>query len=294
MRARLLPKVGPLCLGAALLAVCVATLSTDAIAEESNELVSQFGKIYLVNLDQVNYPSAAVPETAVDLRPKFGVVTSPSGVLLPDVSTYFDLDGDHGEVTYFTPTAQGLQLSLSGDRGTTPPTGLASGDGMSTQKSRTQLKSVGASFAHEFRDVEISLGGDYGRTPKSVPGAVRLVEDHKLLRLGAHARIQEFAIGGSFGSDIDPRDLAETLSWDAFTRYDIGSLSLGFVYNYTIEMDDPKQERGGIPGTFQAGLSYSFTPRMAVTTNLAYGSYVNEDGSDDSGMAGVLSFSLDF
>jgi hypothetical protein len=111
-------------LGAALLVVCVANLSTDAIAEESNELVSQFGKIYLVNLDLVNYPSAAVPETAVDLRPKFGVVTSPSGVLLPDVSTYFDLDGGHGEVTYFTPTAQGLQLSLSGDQGTKPVGGV--------------------------------------------------------------------------------------------------------------------------------------------------------------------------
>ena len=281
-------------MSAALLAVCVATFSTDAIAEESNDLVSQSGKTYLVNLDQVNYPSAAFPETAVDLRPKFWVVTSPSGALLPDVSSYFDLDGGSGEVTYFTPTALGLQLSWSGDQGTTPPTGLASGNGMSSQMSMTQPKSVGARFAHEFRNFEISLGSDYGKTPKSLPGAVRLVEDHKLLRLGAHVRIQEFVVGGSFGSDIDPGDLAETLSWDAFTRYDIGSLSLGFVYNYTSEMDDPKQDRGGIPGTFQGGLSYSFTPRMVVTTNFAYGSYVNEVDRDDSGMAGVLSFSLDF
>jgi hypothetical protein len=127
-----------------------------------------------------------------------------------------------------------------------------------------------------------------------VPGAIRLVDDHKLLRLGAHARFQEFTLGGAFGSDIDPGDLGNTLSWDAFGRYDFGSLSVGFVYNYTVETDESSGDGNNIPGTLQGGVSYFFTPRMAVTTNLAYGNSVDQDGSDEAGIAGVLGFSLDF
>ncbi len=279
---------------AVLLAGCIAALSSGTVAAGSNEVVPPSGKTYILNLDQSSHLRPLDPETAVDDRLNFGAAPSPSGVLLPDVSSYFDPDGNYDQGTYFTPRVQGFQLNWSGDQESPSATSAVGGTEVRSQTYMVRPKSVGASFAQDFRDFEISLGGDYGRTPKSVPGAVRLVDDRKLLRLGAHARTREFTVGGSIGSDIDPDRLGETLSWDAFTRYDFGALSIGLVYNYTIEIDDPSQDTGGNPGTLQGGVSYAFTPRMAITTNIAYGSYVNEDGADDSGIAGVVGFSLDF
>ncbi len=80
------------------------------------------------------------------------------------------------------------------------------------------------------------------------------------------------------------------MSWDVFSRYDIGSMAIGFVYNYSVVTDSPTPS----VGTLQAGMSYFFTPRMAVTANLAYGNYVDEGGAEDMGGAGVLGFSLTF
>ena len=281
-------------LAAVLLAGCIAALSTGAAAAESHDYVSQSGKIYILNLDQASHLRPVDAEPAVDVRPNFGAAPSPSGVLLPDVSRYFELDGNYGQGSYFTPRVQGFQLNWSGDQELSSGTGAAGGDGDRSQTYMIRPKSVGANFSQKFRDFEISLGGDYGRTPKSVPGAVRLVEDHKLLRLGAHARTREFTVGGSIGSDINPYNLGETLSWDAFSRYDFGEFSIGLVYNYTIEIDDPSQDSDGMPGTLQGGVSYAFTPRMAITTNVAYGSDVSADSSEDTGIVGVLGFSLDF
>ncbi len=281
-------------LAAVLLAGSIAALSTGAVAAESDDVVSRSGKTYILNLDQASRLRPLDAESAVDVRPNIGAAPSPSGVLLPDVSSYFELDGNYGQGTYFTPRVQGFQLNWSGDQESSSGTGTAGGDGVRSQTYMIRPMSVGANFSQRFRDFEISLGGDYGRMPKSVPGAVRLAEDHKLLRLGAHARTREFTVGGSIGSDIDPHNLGETLSWDAFSRYDFGALSIGLVYNYTIEIDDPSQESGGMPGTLQGGVSYAFTPRMAITTNVAYGSSVGEDSSEDPGIAGVLGFSLDF
>ncbi len=127
-----------------------------------------------------------------------------------------------------------------------------------------------------------------------MPGAIRLVDDEKLLRLGAHARINEFTLGGAFGSDVDPNSLGETMSWDAFGRYDFGSLAVGFVYNFTADEEDSSTNGNGIPGTLQGGVSYYFTPRMVFSTNLAYGSALDQGSSDEAGIAGVLGFSLDF
>ena len=281
-------------LAAVLLAGCIAALPSGAAAAESNDVVPQSGKTYIVNLGQASHLHPVDMETTVDERPNIGAAPAPSGVLLPDVTGYFDLDRNYGPGTYFTPRVQGFQLNWSGNRGSSSLTGSAGGDGVGSRTYMVRPMSVGASFAREFRDFEISLGGDYGRTPKSVPGAVRLVDDHKLLRLGAHARTREFTVGGLIGSGIDPGNLGETLSWDAFSRYDFGALSIGLVYNYTIEIGNPSQDTGGMPGTLQGGVSYAFTPRMAITTNIAYGNYVNEDGGDDSGVAGVVGFSLDF
>ena len=281
-------------LATVILAGCIAASPSGAVAADRNDVVPQSGKTYIVNLDPASHLRLFDAESAVDVRPIIRTAPSPSGALLPDVSGYFDLDENYGQGTYFTPRVQGFQLNWSGDQESAPVTGSPGGDGAGSRTYRVRPTSIGASFARDFRDIEISLGGDYGRTPKSVPGAVRLVDDRKLLRLGAHARTREFTVGGSIGSDIDPDRLGETLSWDAFTRYDFGALSIGLVYNYTIEIDDPSQDTGGNPGTLQGGVSYAFTPRMAITTNIAYGSYVNEDGADDSGIAGVVGFSLDF
>ena len=290
---RLALAVGSCCFRALLAWIAVATLSAAAVAEEPNEAAAQSGTVYILNLDYLQPQTAADGSPVLDTWPGFSAVSSPTGVFLPDVSAYFDLDGRNDQVTYLTPRFQGLQVSWTGDR-SAAASSRSGGDGAGSRTYVTRPTSVGASFAQAADDFEISLGGDYGRTPKSVPGAIRLVDDQKLLRLGAHARIREFTLGGAFGGDIAPGDLGQTLSWDAFGRYDFGALAVGFVYNYTVETDESSGDGNGIPGTLQGGFSYFFTPRMTVTTNLAYGNYLDQDGSEDAGIAGVLGFSLDF
>ena len=42
------------------------------------------------------------------------------------------------------------------------------------------------------------------------------------------------------------------------------------------------------------GVRYAFTPSIAITSNFIYGGLASEDGIDETGVAGVLGFSLDF
>lgn len=289
---KLTPGAGSLSLPVLLLSA-VALTAAPAAADEPKASHASSGTAYILNLDHLQPGTSADGAPGFETWSGFSAVSSPTGVLVPDASAYFDLEGGRDRVTYLTPRFQGLQVTWTGDRNTDsadPGSSKASG-------SRNYLPrptSVGASFAQQAEDFELSLGGDYGRTPKAVPGAIRLVDDEKLLRLGAHARIHEFTLGGAFGSDIDPGDVGETLSWDAFGRYDFGSLAVGFVYNLTADGEDLSAAGNGIPGTLQGGVSYFFTPRMVFTTNLAYGNTLDEDGADDGGIAGVLGFSLDF
>jgi hypothetical protein len=224
----------------------------------------------------------------------FAVDTTPSGVNVPDASPYFDLDSADSEQTYLTPRVNGVQLSWTEDRTEgANHTGYAHGYGSKSSGSRP--KSVGANFKQKVNKFDLSFGGDYGRTPKTVPGAIRLVNDAKLLRLGLHGGVGRFTFGGLFGSEADPRDdLGQTMSWDLFSRYDIGPVAMGLVYNYTVVSESPTPSGIGVAGTLQAGMSYFLTPRMAVTANLAYGNYVAEGGAEDSGGAGVLGFSFAF
>ncbi len=291
---RLALKVGSRCFRAFLAFGSAMALSAGAaVAEDPVDAADQSGTAYILNLDHLQSQTAADGSPVLGTWAGFSAVSSPTGVFLPDASAYFDLDGGNDRVTYLTPRFQGVQVSWTGDRSTesADPRGK---DASSSRTYLTRPTSIGASFAQQADDFEFSLGGDYGRTPKSVPGAVRLVDDNKLLRLGAHARFHEFTLGGAFGSDIDPGNLGDTLSWDAFGRYDFGSLAVGFVYNYAIETDESSNDGNSIPGTLQGGISYFFTPHMTVTTNLAYGNSVDQDGSDEAGIAGVLGFSLDF
>ena len=288
---RLALTVGLRCFRAFLALGSALALSAGAAVAE--DLVDQSGNAYILNLDHLQPQTAADGSPVLETWAGFSAVSSPSGVFLPDASAYFDPDGGSDRVTYLTPRFQGVQVSWTGDRNTeaADPRGK---DANSSRTYVTRPTSIGASFAQQADDFEVSLGGDYGRTPTSVPGAVRLVDDNKLLRLGAHARIHEFTLGGAFGSDIDPGDLGDTLSWDAFGRYDFGALAVGFVYNYAIDTNESSGDGNSVPGTLQGGVSYLFTPRMTVTTNLAYGNSVDEGGSDEAGIAGVLGFSLDF
>lgn len=271
----------------------VAVSATTAVADEVDAGAAA-DTAYIVNIETLQLSDAGGGLPAGEAMPGFSAATSPTGVYLPDASTFLNLHGSSGQVTYLTPRFQGLQVSWTGDRSET----ATDPNGGSRAGSRTQVArptSVGASFAKGADDFELSFGGDYGRTPKTVPGAVRLVDDENLLRLGAHARISQFTLGGAFGGDIDPGDLGQTLSWDAFGRYDFGALSVGLVYNYEVESDGSSGNGAGVmPGTLQGGVSYFFTPRMALTTNLAYGNAIDQGGSDEAGIAGVLGFSLDF
>lgn len=267
----------------------LALLGTPAaVADDASNAEATADTAYIINLDQLQPlggDDMGLPEAA----PGFSAGPSPTGVYLPDASVYFVGEGGDGEFTYVTPRVQGIQVSWTADRNAAA--GKNGGNGSRSNESRPT--SVGASFAQGGDDLEISMGGDYGRASKSVPGMVHLVDDQELLRLGAHARIHEFTVGGAVGGDVDPGNFGQTLSWDAFGRYDFGALAVGFVYNYTIESDG-SSGGGSMPGTLQGGVSYYFTPRMAVSTNLAYGSYVDQGGGDDSAIAGVLGFSLDF
>lgn len=276
-----------------LLLAAVALTAGPAAADEPIHSPASSGTTYILNLDHLQPGTSADGTPAFETWSGFSAVSSPTGVLVPDASAYFDLDGGSEQVTYLTPRFQGLQVTWTGDR-TTDATDASGRETSGSENYLPRPTSVGASFAQHTDDFEVSLGGDYGRTPKAVPGAIRLVDDEKLLRLGAHARIQEFTLGGAFGSDIDPGDLGETLSWDAFGRYDLGSLAVGFVYNLTADGENLSADGNGIPGTLQGGVSYFFTPRMVFTTNLAYGNALDQDGGDEGGIAGVLGFSLDF
>lgn len=277
-------------LALALLLISVATLSAAASEMESSAEVAQASGSgpYILNLDHLQLAQGAKgAQGGVAGGASSAPAASPTGVFLPGATSYLGLDGDGGQVTYVTPRYQGLQVRWTGDTEASDESGTAA--------AFTRPRAVGASFAQGAEEFEFSLGGDYGKAPKSVAGALRLTDEDELLRLGAHARISKFTLGGAFGSEVDPGDLGETLSWDAFGRYDLGALSLGLVYNYTLEPDGGKASSGGslVPGTLQGGARYAFTPRVAVTTNLAYGSQVDE-GSDDAGIAGVLGLSLDF
>ena len=267
----------------------LAILSHPAAAAEDSEGVSTLsGTAYIINLEHLR-PVSGDEASSSDAWPGFSAVSSPTGVFLPDASAYFNADGGDGEYTYLTPRIEGVQVSWTADR-----SAGNGGHGGGSENYEARPTSIGASFAQGGDDLAFSLGGDYGRASNAVPGTVRLVDDQELLRVGAHARFHEFTLGGAFGSDVEPGNMGQTLSWDAFGRYDFGALAVGFVYNYTIESDGSSGDGGGMPGTLQGGVSYFFTPRMAITTNLAYGSYVDQGGGDDSALAGVLGFSLDF
>jgi len=222
--------------------------------------------------------------------PIFAVDATPSGVIVPHASPYFDLGSGDSEQTYLTPRVNGVQLSWTEDR--TEETRRAGyRDEYGSKSSESRPKSVGANFKQKVNKFDLSLGSDYGRTPKTVPGAIRLVNDAKLLRLGLSGGVGGLTFGGLFGSEADPRDdLGQTMSWDVFSRYDIRSMAIGLVYNYSVVSDSPTPR----VGTLQAGMSYFFTPRTAMTANLAYGNYVNEGGAEDKGGAGVLGFSFAF
>ena len=159
--------------------------------------------------------------------------------------------------------------------------------GAVTSPSGVSLPGASAYFATDDNSGKITYF-----TPRF--GGVGLAEDEALLRLGAHARFRDVIIGGMFGGDIDGGDGGETLSWDAFGRYDFGALSIGMEYKYTIGLDDSGAQQQDIPGTFQAGVRYAFTPSMAITSNFVYGGLASEDGIDEAGVAGVLGFSLNF
>ena len=203
-------------------------------------------------------------------------------------------DRRDGEFTYLSPRVNGIQLIWTADRNaSTDRPGLDDTNGLNG--SGAPPKSIGANFRQKADEFDLSLGGDYGRTPKTVSGAVRLINDEKLLRVGFDGRFREFTFGGDFGSEADPRNhLGEPLTWDIFGRYDFGATELGVVYNYMIESDYPSPTGLGIPGTLQAGASYFFTPRMSVSANLAYGNYVDQGGGEGSDVAGIFGFSLSF
>jgi hypothetical protein len=288
------PEHGSRCLTALWFVVSLVVLTPAvAAAAEPEDTTGQPGEVYILNLDQLQ-PLNSGDLPSQESWPGFSAVTTPTGVFLPDASAYFSLDGAEGQFSYVTPRIQGIQVSWTGDRNAADDDGSGNSGRAGPRAYVTRPTSVGASFARGTDDFEISLGGDYGRTSTSVPGAVRLVNDQKLLRVGAHARIREFTLGGAFGGDVEPGNLGQTLSWDAFGRYDFGALAIGLVYNYTVGSDGSSGDGSGMPGTLQGGVSYFFTPRMAVTTNLAYGSYLDQGGSDDTGIAAVLGFSLDF
>ncbi len=289
--ARLAPLTGWRGLGAlafliAALLIALSLPGAPAAADDAEDGAAS-APAYIINLDQLQ-PQNGTDETTPAAWPGFSAGSSPTGVYLPDASAFFVDEGGEGEFTYVTPRIQGVQVSWTADRN------AVAAPGGGSQSYESHPTSVGASFAQGGDDLEISMGGDYGRASNSVPGVVRLVDDQELLRLGAHARIREFTLGGAIGGDIEPGNIGQTLSWDAFGRYDFGALAIGFVYNYTLESGGSSGDGGGMPGTLQGGVSYYFTPRMAISTNLAYGSYVDQDGSDDSAIAGVLGFSLDF
>jgi predicted porin len=273
--------------------VLVANLG-PAHADDGTQVNAPFGKSYVLNFDQ--WPARIAPGSAAgfDIGPNFGAVTSPSGVSLPDALVYLAADDSSSRATYFTPRLGGFQITWSGHQNPSQPSGSISGNKSPSETFTLQLGSVGANFTQELQGVELSIGGDYGTTLSSVPGALGLVEDEAPLRLGAHARFQNFIIGGMLGTDIEGGDGGEALSWDAFGRYDFGALSIGMAYSATIERDDSGTKQQDIPGTLQAGVSYTFTPSMTITSNVVHGDLAGGDGTEEAGIAGVLGFSLDF
>lgn len=280
-------------LRALLLATSLVALSAGAAVADETGAAALSDTAYILNLEHLQTPGAGEGAPIGQAWPGFSAVSSPTGVYLPNASAFFNLQGSNDRVTYLTPRMQGIQVSWTGDR--SEAAAGASGDRSRSRTYVARPTSVGASFSQGADDFELSFGGDYGTTPKSVPGAVSLGEDENLLRLGAHARISQFTLGGAFGSDIDPDNLGQTLSWDAFGRYDFGALSVGLLYNYMVETDGSSGDAEGvIPGTLQGGVSYFFTPRLAVTTNLAYGTFTDQGGSDEAAISGVLGLSLDF
>jgi len=264
----------------------LAPCTPDALADEAGAGVP-LRRGYILHIDPAE-PVVPIGAPLIgEFGLNFGVNSSPTGVILPDASSYFNLDNGENQLTYLTPRVQGLQLSMTGE--VTDSSEPYGGDQDKRSSFSSRPSSLGANYSEGSKDFKLTFGGDYGRTPKSVPGAVRLVNDQKLLRLGSHVRMGAVTFGGAFGNDVTPDNLGEVLSWDVFGRYDLGDLAVGFVYNYTIDSG-----RSSTPGTLQGGISYFYTPRIVISANLAYGSYVNEGGREDSEVAGVLGFSFNF
>lgn len=274
---------------AALFTLSVFTFSASGAAWAASHVTAQGSKTFILNLDMMSSLNPAGGPAGADPWLGLGASSSPSGAVLPDVSGHFDVDGMRREVTYFTPRVDGVQVNVTRDR----PSSAGGGEAAARERGKAP-NAVGANLSKNMGSVELSLGGDYGRTPKTVPGAVRLVEDHKLLRVGAHARRSALTIGGSLGGDVDPNDPGDTVSWDAFARYDTGSLSMGLVYSYLLKTDDETRDEEGFGGTIQGGVSYAFSPRIAASTNFAFGNYVSEDGGAASDLAGVVGLSVNF
>ena len=281
-------------LGACFLLGLTALYGGFAKADELSERFVLSDTIFVLEIEPQQPLGPIVTPISFESGPKFAVDATPSGIIVPDASPYFDFGSADSEQTYLTPRVKGVQLSWTQDRSESENQ-PGYGPNYSSNSSESRPKSVGANFKQRVNDFSFSFGGDYGRTPKTVPGAIHLVNDNELLRLGLNGGFGGFTFGGLFGSEADPRDdLGQSMSWDVFSRYDIGPLAIGLVYNYTVVSESPTQSGIGIAGTLQAGMSYFFTPRMAVTANLAYGNYVDEGGAEDTGTAGVLGFSYAF
>ena len=258
-------------------AVCAAILAPPAAAEEPRLLITQTGQTFLVGLQPIEQDEETEGKSASD-DPGYQSALSPSGAQLPEISSYLDSERDATEVTYLTPRTNGLQFGMTHEHGEAE-------DGSKKKKP----KSVSANFSENLGAFEFSLGGDYGSTPEPMHRGVELVEDEKLMRVGAHVGLAGFRFGGTFGGDLKPGDFGQTLSWNNFARFDQGPVSIGLVHSYTLQGDkDDDAQAAQNFGTLQGGFSYSITPNLTTSLNAAYGSYLDEDSDSDSSLAGVF------
>jgi len=218
----------------------------------------------------------------------------PSGIVVPTLTNSLEVGDGFDEITYLTPRRQGLQFGWSEEVETSASKLSSRRSAAFKEGHKKPPKSIGANFSEQDKGFEFAFGGDYGRTPRPVPSEVRLVRDRKLLRMGSHIGAGGFRLGGTFGSNVDPRDLGETLSWNIVSRYDRGPLSIGMVYSYTIDTESEDEEQEDILGTFQTGVGYAFSPNLRASLNAVYWDKVDQDGKELSHVAGIFGLSFRF
>lgn len=157
-----------------------------------------------------------------------------------------------------------------------------------------KAKGKGLTYRDRVEDIEYVLQGTYGRGQQPLPTAVRLLKDPKLLRLRSVVGAGDFQFVGSLGSDLHPKRIGRHLDWQAVSRYDLGSWSVGLGYSHVMTLDQKAKFKGNAEQALHGAVGWSVSERVSASATAVAWEPWKGGGGKPSAMAAYLDLSFSF